>query len=97
MPINVSWTDMIHAMAKQYTGGKIRCYDLSNGKKICASKKAWSVFYAKVTKDYGRGAETKPRDRKVSESDEEIEVSELSRDIMIDWLLEQNEIEDDKE
>ena len=97
MPIHPSWAEMIHAMAKEYTGGKTRCYDLSNGKKICAPKKAWRVFYAKVTKDYGRGAETKPRDRKVSESDEEIEVSELSRDIMIDWLLEQNEIMEDEE
>lgn len=89
---------MIRAMAKQYKEGKTRCYKLTNGKKICASEKAWGVFFGKVTSDYGKGAETKPRTRSVNESDindtEEAELSEFEEDTLIDWYLEKIRKED---
>jgi len=91
MPIHTSWIPMIEAMRKEYSEGKERCYDTSDGKKICASAKAWSVFFAKVNKDYGSGAESKPRTRTVHESEKKeeefTEVSEVAADIFIDWYF----------
>jgi len=75
---------MIKAMAKQYPGKKRKCYEIQGGKKICASKKAWSVFFAKLRKEgYD---ETKPKSVKVEESERE-ELSELEKDILIEWFL----------
>ena len=90
MPIHTSWKDMLQSMKKTYSGqGKTKCYDMSDGSKFCASEKAWSVFYAKVTEDYGKGAEAKPRSRDTQESQKDgvQKPSELEIDIFIDWYL----------
>lgn len=69
MPIHPDWKGMIRAMARTYAGqGKRRCYPLKGGGQICASSKAWSVFFATGNKKYGEGFETKPMPKKVSES-----------------------------
>ena len=100
MPIHSDWISMLKDMAKRYKTGARRCYAKAGGGKICAPAKAWSVFYAKVTQDYGRGAYTKPR-TKVSESEETyppFPADELERDIMMDWYLkDQGLIEEDEE
>ena len=41
---------MIRSMKKTYTTGKVKCRDFSDGTKVCASQKAWSVFYASLKK-----------------------------------------------
>lgn len=66
MPIHADWLGMIQSMKKQYKQGKIACRSVG-GKSICASAKAWSVFFATGTKRYGKGFETKPRAKKVEE------------------------------
>lgn len=90
MPIHPDWASMIKSMAKKYKTGPRRCYPrVGKGKKICAPAKAWSVFYAKVNKDYGPKAYMKPRTRKAQESlSEDVKdmVDELERDIYLDWL-----------
>jgi hypothetical protein len=78
---------MIKAMGKTYKTGKPNCRKMTDGKKICVSKKAWSVFFGKVTKEYGRGAEEKPRSRSKSVGESE-KPSELEKDIFIEWFLE---------
>ena len=96
MPIHGDWISMIQAMAKDYKTGVKRCYPKVGGGKICASAKAWSVFYAKVKKEFGAKAYMKPRTRKpkkgkkAQESMQDIEgmVDELERDIYIDWITE---------
>jgi len=71
-------------MARTYAGqGKRKCYPLKGGKRICASEKAWSVFYARGNKKYGNGFETKPRAKKVSETLEEV----------LEWYLEKRKNE----
>jgi len=90
---------MLQSIKKTYAGqGKTKCYDMSNGKKFCASAKAWSVFYAKVTKDYGQGAESKPRSRSVEESGEKKvqKPSDLEMDVFIDWYLGLTDLEEKK-
>lgn len=98
---------MIKAMNKEYPQGKKRCYKVAGGGKICASSKAWSVFFAKITKEYGKGSETKKKigkknskkttkkkRKKAQESEkkdgkkvEETEVSQLEKDMIIEWYL----------
>lgn len=41
---------------------------MKGGGKVCISQKAWSVFYATVTKRHGQGAETKAMPEKVEET-----------------------------
>lgn len=87
MPIHADWMPMIDAMRKTYTKGKKRCYPISSGGKVCASAQAWSVFYAKIAKQYGRGAETNPM-HSTSEAellpDKDGYYSELERDFWVD-------------
>jgi len=60
-------------MAKTYSGqGVNKCYDLQGGGKICASTKAWTVFYARGKKKYGSGFETKAVPKKVQETLEDV-------------------------
>lgn len=87
MPIHTDWIDMIHSMDDEYPEGERKCYDLSNGKKICAHAKAWEVFFAKMNKERGRGGESRAKDRKVGESEDLTEVSDLEKDIYIEWYL----------
>lgn len=90
MPIHTDWLSMIGAMRKQYTKGKKRCYPTTSGSQVCASAQAWSVFYAKVTKQYGRGAEAKAM-HSASEAellpDKDGYYSELERDIWYDHFI----------
>ena len=94
MPIHGDWISMIRAMAKQYKTGPTRCYPKIGGGKVCATQKAWSVFYAKVTKQFGKKAYMKARTRKkkkgkkAQESMQDIEgmKDELGNDIYIDWI-----------
>ena len=100
MPIHPDWFSMIRAMAKDYKTGAKRCYPKVGGGKICASAKAWSVFYAKVTKQFGKKAYMKARTRKTKkgkkaqESEQNIEGmrDELENDIYIDWVTEMYEL-----
>jgi len=92
MPIHTSWLSMIEAMRKEYPEGTTRCYDTSDGKRICASAKTWEVFFAKITKEYGRGAETKSRQRDANESEKkdktiDTKISDVAADIYIDWYF----------
>lgn len=51
MPIHTSYKSMVRGMAKQYKGqGSIKCRPFTDGSKVCASEKAWSVFYATIRK-----------------------------------------------
>lgn len=84
MPIHKDWVSMIKSMNKTYPDGEKKCYDLAGGGKICASKKAWSVFFAKI-KEMGK-KETQPRSKNVEESENE-EQSEMEKDQWIDWFL----------
>lgn len=71
MPIHTSWKSMIQSMGRQYPGKKV-CRALQGGKQVCVSQKAWSVFYATVTKRHGQGAEAKAMPKKVEETLEQI-------------------------
>ena len=78
---------MIRGMKRTYCkGGANVCRDFSDGTKICACEKAWSVFFATVTKNWGRGAETKPIPKHVQEAYE--------REELIEWFLESFEESD---
>jgi len=51
MPIHTSFRSLINGMKKQYAGtGKTVCRKLIDGSQICASEKAWQVFYSYVNK-----------------------------------------------
>ena len=65
MPIHTSWIKMIKGMGTQYPGSKV-CRKLASGKQICVSKKAWSVFYGKINKMYGAGADAKAMPKKTA-------------------------------
>jgi len=59
MPIHTSFKSLVKGMKKQYKGmGKTVCRDFTDKTKICASKKAWQVFYSYLNKN--RWDETKP-------------------------------------
>ena len=99
MPIHTSWKSMLQSMKKTYSGqGDTRCYDMTDETEFCASSKAWSVFFAKVTEDYGKGAETRPKSRTVNESTESKaeKPSDLEIDIFIDWYLGLTDLEEKK-
>lgn len=76
MPIHTSWKPMVQSMGKQYKGKK-KCREFSDGKNVCVSEKAWSIFFATVTKNYSKGAEEKPRPKKTVEE----------ADNLIEWYL----------
>lgn len=77
MPIHTDWVSMIRGMAKTYAGqGKIKCRDVVGGKKVCASEKAWDVFFGTGNKKYGEGFETKPRRTKAEEA------------LILEWFME---------
>jgi hypothetical protein len=50
MPIDNTWVKMIKSMEHQYSGGKTTCRPVKGGGEVCASEKAWSVFYATMKK-----------------------------------------------
>jgi hypothetical protein len=60
---------MIESMNKKYTDGKVTCYDMSDGSKVCAHEQAWGVFYGMMKK--------KGKDETKSLSEDNIEVSDL--------------------
>jgi len=72
-------------MASQYKGGKVTCRDFTDGSKVCASTKAWSVFFATIRK-HGWD-EKSPRPHSVTETVFMEAVEETMKDI-IDWFAE---------
>ena len=57
---------MIQNMKKQYKSGKVTCRPFTDGSKVCASARAWSIFFATINK---MGADdSKPRPEKVNET-----------------------------
>lgn len=78
MPIHISYRSIIRGMASHYKSGKIICRPMSDGSKICASTKAWQVFFAYCNK---KGYdETKPMPRKMSLED----ILELASEFITD-------------
>jgi len=67
MPIHVSFKSLAKGMAKQYKGqGKVKCRPFTDGTKVCASAKAWQVFYSYLNK---KGwDDTKPMPKKLIQS-----------------------------
>ena len=63
MPISTSYKDMIHNFSSEYKGGKVVCRKLTDGTSICASQKAWSVFFAYIRKK-GLDETSSPKDEK---------------------------------
>jgi hypothetical protein len=63
MPINTKYEDMIHNFSSEYKGGKVVCRKLTDGGSICASQKAWSVFFAYIRKK-GLDETEEPKDEK---------------------------------
>jgi len=68
MPIHTSFKSLAKGMAKQYKGlGKRTCRSFTDGTKVCASKKAWQVFFAYLNK---KGwDDTKPMPRNMTLED----------------------------
>ena len=47
MPIHISFRSLMKGMATQYKGiGETKCRKFTDGSQICASEKAWQVFYS---------------------------------------------------
>lgn len=69
IPIDVSWRSMFLGMRTTYCAGKklTREYKFADGKKSRICAKGASVFFATVTKMVGKGGETKPRPKKVTQ------------------------------
>ncbi len=91
MPIHTSWKSMANSMKKQYKEGKVTCRPFTDGSKVCASKRAWSLFYATVTKLVGRGGETKSRSKKINETVFQETVGEVIQDL-INWRIKDKEL-----
>jgi hypothetical protein len=85
---------MIQGMGKQYKEGERKCRKLTDGSEVCVSQKAWSVFFAKVNKEYGSGAEERPRSRSKDVGESEGELSELEIDLLVEYYLKKNKEED---
>ena len=66
MPIHVSYKKLIDNFKKEYKAGETECRDFTDGTRICASKKAWQVFFAYLNK---KGwDDTKPIPKELVES-----------------------------
>lgn len=66
MPIHVSWKSMIKNMLDNFKyckkNPKRKCYDFSDGSRMCGCKGGWNVFFATVNR---MGADdTKPMPKK---------------------------------
>ena len=75
MPIHTSWKSMATGMKTTYKKGKVKCRKFADGSQVCMSEKAWSVFFATISK---MGAsDTKPRPKK-----------KINESKLIDWFME---------
>jgi len=79
---------MANNMRKQYKAGKVKCRPFTDGTKVCASKRAWSVFFATINK---MGADdSKPRPAKINETVFQETVKEYLNDL-INWRIKDKE------
>ena len=76
---------MIKGMASQYKGGKVKCRDFTDGSTVCATEKAWSIFYATLNKH--KWSDTSARSVAVSETVFQQAIEETLKEI-VDWYAE---------
>lgn len=77
-------------MKGQYKEGSVKCRDFTDGSKVCMSTRAWTIFFATVTKLAGHGGETKARSQTINETVFNETVS-LVVDDMVSWILTRDE------
>jgi hypothetical protein len=75
---------MAQGMKKQYKSGKTVCRDFTDGKKVCMSKRAWTVFFASINK-MGAKSES-PRPKSINETVFN-ETAHTVIDDMVRWII----------
>jgi len=88
MPIHTDWKSMAKSMAKQYKEGESTCRPFTDGTKVCAAKRAWSVFFATLNKN--KWDETKSRPTQVNETVFEEAVNDYLNGLLM-WAIRDKE------